>query len=98
MEPFRTLESRTVVLPQENIDTDQIIPARFLKGTDKAGLGRGLFASWRDDEGGPPRSEVPLNTPQAEGPPALVARANFGRRSAREHPRLGPGDHCVPLR
>src|SRR6202158_1600326 len=85
MEPFRTLESRTVVLPQENIDTDQIIPARFLKGTDKAGLGRGLFAGWRYDEGGRPRPEFPLNTPEAKGAQILVAGDNFGCGSSREH-------------
>src|SRR3981081_4781668 len=85
MDPFRTLESRTVVLPQENIDTDQIIPARFLKGTDKAGLGRGLFASWRYDEGGRPRTGVPLNTPEAKGAEVLVAGDNFGCGSSREH-------------
>ena len=93
MEPFRTLESRTVVLPQENIDTDQIIPARFLKGTDKAGLGRGLFAGWRYDEGGRPRPEFPLNTPEAKGAQVLVAGDNFGCGSSREHAPWALIDH-----
>ncbi len=93
MEPFRTLESRTVVLPQENIDTDQIIPARFLKGTDKVGLGRGLFAGWRYDEGGRPRPEFPLNTPEAKGAQVLVAGDNFGCGSSREHAPWALVDH-----
>ena len=93
MEPFRALESRTVVLTQENIDTDQIIPARFLKGTDKAGLGRGLFASWRFDEGGRPRPEFPLNAPEAKGARVLVAGANFGCGSSREHAAWALIDH-----
>ena len=93
MEPFQTLESRTVVLPQENIDTDQIIPARFLKGTDKVGLGRGLFAGWRYDEGGRPRPEFPLNTPEAKGAQVLVAGDNFGCGSSREHAPWALVDH-----
>lgn len=93
MEPFRTLESRTVVLPQENIDTDQIIPARFLKGTDKAGLGRGLFAGWRYDEAGRPRPEFPLNAPEAKGAQVLVAGDNFGCGSSREHAPWALIDH-----
>ncbi len=93
MEPFRTLESRTVVLTQDNIDTDQIIPARFLKGTDKAGLGRGLFASWRYDEGGRPRPEFPLNAPDARGAQVLVAGENFGCGSSREHAAWALIDH-----
>ncbi|HME90854.1 MAG TPA: 3-isopropylmalate dehydratase small subunit, partial [Myxococcaceae bacterium] len=63
MQPFQTIKSRTVVLAQQNIDTDQIIPARFLKGTDKSGLGRGLFAGWRYDAQGLARPEFPLNAP-----------------------------------
>ncbi len=85
MEPFRKLESRIAVLPQENIDTDQIIPARFLKGTDRAGLGKGLFASWRYDEGGRPRPDFPLDAPNAKGAQVLVAGENFGCGSSREH-------------
>ncbi len=93
MEPFRILESRTVVLTQDNIDTDQIIPARFLKGTDKTGLGRGLFASWRYDEGGRPRPEFPLNAPDARGAQVLVAGENFGCGSSREHAAWALIDH-----
>jgi len=85
MEPFRTLESKTVVLPNENIDTDQIIPARFLKGTDRRGLGAGLFAAWRYDEAGKLRAEFPLNRPEAKGAQILVAGENFGCGSSREH-------------
>jgi len=85
MEPFRTLESRTVVLPRENVDTDQIIPARFLKGTDKKGLGKVLFSDWRYDASGAPRPEFVLNTKVAEGCRILVAGDNFGCGSSREH-------------
>jgi 3-isopropylmalate/(R)-2-methylmalate dehydratase small subunit len=85
MEPFRTLESRTVVLPRENVDTDQIIPARFLKGTDKKGLGKVLFSDWRYDATGAPRPEFVLNTKVAEGCRILVAGDNFGCGSSREH-------------
>src|SRR5260370_35533333 len=83
MEPFRTLESKTVVLPNENVDTDQIIPAPYLKGTDKVGLGRGLFASWRYDEAGRPRPEFPLNAPAADGAQILVEGGNFACGSPR---------------
>jgi len=85
MEPYRTLESRTVVLPRENVDTDQIIPARFLKVTDKKGLGKVLFSDWRYDAGGAPRPDFVLNTPVAEGCRILVAGDNFGCGSSREH-------------
>src|SRR5262249_43721489 len=85
MEPVRTLESKTVVLPNQNIDTDQIIPARFLKGTDRRGLGAGLFAAWRYDEAGKLRAEFPLNRPEAKGAQILVAGENFGCGSSREH-------------
>src|SRR5262249_61279718 len=85
MDPFRRLVSPVVVMAQENIDTDQIIPARFLKGTDKSGLGRGLFAGWRYDAQGLARPEFPLNAPEAYGAQVLVAGANFGCGSSREH-------------
>jgi 3-isopropylmalate/(R)-2-methylmalate dehydratase small subunit len=85
MEPLRTLKSRAVVLPQDNIDTDQIIPAQYLKGTDKAGLGRYLFAAWRYDEAGRPRPEFVLNRPDAREAQLLVAGENFGCGSSREH-------------
>jgi 3-isopropylmalate/(R)-2-methylmalate dehydratase small subunit len=85
MEPLRTLRSRTVVLPRENVDTDQIIPARFLKVTDKQGLGKALFSDWRYDEAGAPRPDFVLNRPEAQGCRILVAGDNFGCGSSREH-------------
>ena len=85
LQPFRRLESRTAVLPQADIDTDQIIPARYLKGTTRTGLGRWLFAGWRYDESGQPRPEFPLARPEARGAQVLVAGANFGCGSSREH-------------
>ncbi|ATB27030.1 3-isopropylmalate dehydratase small subunit [Melittangium boletus] len=85
MEPFRTLHSRTVVLAQQNIDTDQIIPARFLKITHRAGLGRWLFADWRYQPDGNPRPDFILERPEAQGARVLVAGDNFGCGSSREH-------------
>ena len=78
-------ESRTVVLPIDNIDTDQIIPARFLKTTSKAGLGDQLFNDWRYLASGAPNPEFLLNRPEAKGVQALVAGDNFGCGSSREH-------------
>lgn len=85
MEPIRTFTSRVVSLPVENIDTDQIIPARYLKVTDKAGLGEALFADWRYDAAGDPRPEFALNQPAAEGAAILLGGHNFGCGSSREH-------------
>ncbi len=85
MEPIRRIVSRTVVLPQRDVDTDQIIPARYLKTTQRAGLGAALFADWRYDPDGRPRPDFPLNQPQAAGAQVLVAGANFGCGSSREH-------------
>ncbi|WNG28536.1 3-isopropylmalate dehydratase small subunit [Cystobacter fuscus] len=85
MEPFRTLRSRTVVLARQNIDTDQIIPARFLKITHRAGLGRWLFADWRYQPDGGPRPDFILEQPEARGARVLVAGDNFGCGSSREH-------------
>ncbi len=93
MKPFRRLESRTVVLPQADIDTDQIIPARYLKGTTREGLGRWLFAGWRYDESGNPRPDFPLSRPEARGAQVLVAGANFGCGSSREHAPWALLDH-----
>ncbi|ABC81750.1 3-isopropylmalate dehydratase small subunit [Anaeromyxobacter dehalogenans] len=85
MEPIRVIESRTVVLPRENVDTDQIIPARFLKVTDKKGLGKALFSDWRYAADGSPRPDFVLNRPEAQGCSILVAGDNFGCGSSREH-------------
>ena len=93
MERFTTLTSRTVVLPAANIDTDQIIPARFLTTTTRAGLGKRLFADWRYDEHGVPRAEFALNQPAAAGCRILVAGRNFGCGSSREHAAWALTDH-----
>jgi 3-isopropylmalate/(R)-2-methylmalate dehydratase small subunit len=85
MAQFTTLTARVVVVPQNDIDTDQIIPARFLKTTDKTGLGSSLFADWRYGPDGAPRPEFPLNAPRAGGAQVLVAGDNFGCGSSREH-------------
>ena len=85
MEPIRRIVARTVVLPQRDVDTDQIIPARYLKTTERTGLGQALFADWRYDKDGKPRPEFPLNQPEAQGAGVLVAGANFGCGSSREH-------------
>src|SRR5580692_13164711 len=85
MEPIRQIRSRTVVLPFTNIDTDQIIPARFLRTTTRAGLGRQLFADWRYSADGAVKPEFALNRPEAAGCAVLVAGRNFGCGSSREH-------------
>ncbi len=78
-------ESAFVILPIDNIDTDQIIPARFLKTTSKAGLGDQLFYDWRYDASGSPKSDFVLNQPDAVRAHVLVAGDNFGCGSSREH-------------
>jgi 3-isopropylmalate/(R)-2-methylmalate dehydratase small subunit len=85
MEPLKSFHGRAVLLPVENIDTDQIIPARFLKTTDKQGLAANLFYDWRYDAKGNPRPEFVLNQPAAKGAAFLVAGNNFGCGSSREH-------------
>jgi 3-isopropylmalate/(R)-2-methylmalate dehydratase small subunit len=85
MEPLRQIRSRTVVLPSTNIDTDQIIPARFLRTTTRAGLGRQLFADWRYGADGAIKPDFALNRPEAAGCAVLVAGRNFGCGSSREH-------------
>jgi 3-isopropylmalate/(R)-2-methylmalate dehydratase small subunit len=85
MEPIRTFSSKTVLLPIDNVDTDQIIPARFLKVTSKVGLGKQLFADWRYDSAGQPKPDFILNRPEAAGATVLVAGDNFGCGSSREH-------------
>ena len=85
MKAIEVLRSRTVVLPASNIDTDQIIPARFLTTTTREGLGRSLFADWRYDGQGAVRPDFVLNRPEAQGCRILVAGRNFGCGSSREH-------------
>jgi 3-isopropylmalate/(R)-2-methylmalate dehydratase small subunit len=82
---FEILESKTVVVPGENIDTDQIIPARYLKSISKDGLGEGLFRDWRYNADGTPKPDFPLNQPEAKGAQILVTGDNFGCGSSREH-------------
>jgi 3-isopropylmalate/(R)-2-methylmalate dehydratase small subunit len=85
MDPIRTFQSKTVVLPIENVDTDQIIPARFLKVTSKIGIGAHLFADWRYEATGAVKPDFVLNRPEAAGARVLVAGDNFGCGSSREH-------------
>lgn len=85
MEPISTITGKAVVLPVENIDTDQIIPARFLKVTDKSGLAAGLFEAWRYLPDGAPNPDFPLNRPEAAGATILISGRNFGCGSSREH-------------
>jgi 3-isopropylmalate/(R)-2-methylmalate dehydratase small subunit len=85
MEKITVIKSRTVALPVDNIDTDQIIPARFLKATSKIGLGEKLFADWRLDSAGNPKPEFVLNKPEAKGAQVLIGGDNFGCGSSREH-------------
>jgi 3-isopropylmalate/(R)-2-methylmalate dehydratase small subunit len=85
MARFTTLTSRVIPLLVDNIDTDQIIPARFLKVTDKQGLGDNLFSDWRYDESGKPKPDFPLNKEEHRGAAILLAGDNFGCGSSREH-------------
>src|SRR5687768_7949833 len=85
MEPVDRVTGRAVVLPIDNIDTDQIIPARFLKVTDRSGLADGLFANWRYDTNGELRAGFPLNEPPARRATVLITGHNFGCGSSREH-------------
>ena len=85
-EPFRTFTSKVVPLPAENVDTDQIVPARYLKVTDKDGLAEALFRDWRFDEGGALRDpRFVLDRPEMAGRAILLAGDNFGGGSSREH-------------
>ena len=93
MEPITTFRGRSVALPAANIDTDQIIPARYLKGSQKKGLGKALFADWRYHPDGTPRPEFPLNRPGAEGATILVAGDNYGCGSSREHAPWAMADY-----
>jgi len=85
MEPIRKISSKTVVLPFSDIDTDQIIPARFLTTTTKAGLGQHAFSNWRYNADGSAKSDFILNQPAAQGCQIMVAGNNFGCGSSREH-------------
>lgn len=85
MQPLRTLTSRVIPLAQNNIDTDQIIPARYLKVTNKEGLSEGLFYEWRYDDEGQPDPEFPLNFDVYQQAQILIAGDNFGCGSSREH-------------
>ena len=85
MKALNRIRSRTACLPFENIDTDRIIPARFLTTTERDGLGRHAFNDWRYLDGGTDNPEFPLNKPEAQGCRILVAGRNFGCGSSREH-------------
>ncbi len=85
MKPVRTITSKTVVLPTRDIDTDQIIAARFLTTTSREGLGKNAFHDLRYDKDGTPRADFVLNRPEADGCSILVAGNNFGCGSSREH-------------
>jgi len=85
MAKFTTLTSRVMPLPENDVDTDQIIPARFLKATDKAGMGDNLFADWRYNADGTPNADFVLNKPESAGCQILLAGDNFGCGSSREH-------------
>jgi 3-isopropylmalate/(R)-2-methylmalate dehydratase small subunit len=85
MQPFTTLTSTVVPLANENVDTDQIIPARFLKTTTKEGLGNNLFADWRYGPDGTSKPDFILNRPEGQGRAILLAGDNFGCGSSREH-------------
>ncbi|MDP1578654.1 MAG: 3-isopropylmalate dehydratase small subunit [Candidatus Didemnitutus sp.] len=82
---FTALTARAVLLPITDVDTDQIIPARFLKVTDKQGLGKNLFCDWRYNDDGSPKPDFVLNRPESQGAEILVAGHNFGCGSSREH-------------
>jgi 3-isopropylmalate/(R)-2-methylmalate dehydratase small subunit len=85
VEPYRNFAGRLVPLPNENVDTDQITPARFLKTTEKTGLGKILFYDWRYDADGRPRPDFVFNRQQFAGASILLAGNNFGCGSSREH-------------
>jgi 3-isopropylmalate/(R)-2-methylmalate dehydratase small subunit len=84
-EPFTTFTSALIPFPAENVDTDQIIPARFLKTTEKSGLADSLFYDWRYDADGHPKPDFIINRPEMQGRQILLAGGNFGAGSSREH-------------
>ena len=85
MEKIIRIESKTLVLPLDDVDTDQIIPARFLTTTTRDGIGKALFADWRYDANGEPNADFVLNGPDVAGCEVLVTGRNFGCGSSREH-------------
>lgn len=85
MEPIKTFNGKVVALPINDIDTDQIIPARYLKVTDKAGLGAACFSDWRYESDGTPKPDFVLNQPEHQGAVVLIGGNNFGCGSSREH-------------
>lgn len=85
MEPIKSIKGKTIALPHSDVDTDQIIPARYLKATDKKGMGDVLFYDWRYDANGNPKQDFLLNQPHAQNATILVAGHNFGCGSSREH-------------
>jgi 3-isopropylmalate/(R)-2-methylmalate dehydratase small subunit len=85
MEPIKTFSGRIVALPINDTDTDQIIPARYLKATDKEGMGKALFSDWRYNADGSPKPDFVLNQPQYQGASILIGGHNFGCGSSREH-------------
>ncbi len=85
MEPFTVHTGTAVPLRMDNVDTDQIIPARYLTTVTREGLGEGLFADWRRNPDGSLREDFPLNQPQYQGATILIAGPNFGCGSSREH-------------
>jgi 3-isopropylmalate/(R)-2-methylmalate dehydratase small subunit len=85
MEKFTPFESRMVLIARDNVDTDQIIPARFLKTISKVGLGDQLFCDWRYDAEGKPKPDFVLNKPESKSRQVLLAGDNFGCGSSREH-------------
>ena len=85
MEAFTKLTSRVVPLPNDNVDTDIIVPARYLKVTDKAGMDQYLFRDWRFEADGTPKPDFILNQPRAKGAKILLTGRNFGSGSSREH-------------
>jgi 3-isopropylmalate/(R)-2-methylmalate dehydratase small subunit len=85
MQPIKRINSKTVVIASSDIDTDQIIPARFLTTTTREGLGKQLFADWRYQSDGSPQADFVLNRPEARGAEILVTGRNFGCGSSREH-------------
>jgi len=94
VDPITTFSGKSVAIPIANIDTDQITPARFLKGTEKK-LGHAFFADWRFNADGTPKADFPLNKPGAQGASVLVAGDNYGCGSSREHAPWAMADYGI---